>query len=170
MSDVGRPTKYKEEYNEVAYKLCLLGHTDKELADFFDISESTLNLWKLEYPEFSESVTRGKVIADAEVAKSFHKRAVGYKYDEVTFEKIGEKEEVEDPENDLLIKAVEYYKKKIVTKEVAPDPGAALNWLKNRQPAKWRDKQDHDINIKEVPSIIGMRIINSNEGAEGNNP
>jgi hypothetical protein len=31
----GRPTKYKEEYNEQAYKLCLLGATDKELADFF---------------------------------------------------------------------------------------------------------------------------------------
>jgi hypothetical protein len=143
----GRPTKYKEEFNVQAYKLCLLGHTDKELAEFFEVSEDTIYEWKKVHPEFSEAVTRGKTIADAEVAHSFHKRAIGYKYDEVTFEKIGEKEEVEDPDD--LIKSVELYKKKIVTKEVAPDPGAALNWLKNRQPAKWRDKQEieHSGNI-----------------------
>jgi hypothetical protein len=27
-----------------------------------------------------------------------------------------------------------------------PDTGAAMNWLKNRMPDKWRDKIDHDIN------------------------
>ena len=40
----GRPTKYKEEYAEQAYKLCLLGAKDKEMADFFQVSLSTLNL------------------------------------------------------------------------------------------------------------------------------
>jgi len=46
---VGRPTDYKEDFNEQAYKLCLLGAIDKDLADFFDIAESTLNEWKLKY-------------------------------------------------------------------------------------------------------------------------
>ena len=32
----GRPTKYKEEYAEQAYKLCLLGATDKELSEIED--------------------------------------------------------------------------------------------------------------------------------------
>ena len=45
--DSGRPTKYKDEYCEQAYKLCLLGATDKEMADFFQVSLSTLNLWKI---------------------------------------------------------------------------------------------------------------------------
>ncbi|TDR34345.1 hypothetical protein DES43_115115, partial [Aquamicrobium defluvii] len=27
---------------------------------------------------------------------------------------------------------------------VAPDPSAAMNWLKNRQPDKWRDKSEID--------------------------
>ena len=31
MNPIGRPTKYKDEYVEQAYKLCLLGHTDEEL-------------------------------------------------------------------------------------------------------------------------------------------
>jgi DNA-binding XRE family transcriptional regulator len=33
----------REEYDEQARKLCLLGATDAELADFFGVSEQTLN-------------------------------------------------------------------------------------------------------------------------------
>lgn len=39
----GRPTDYREEYNEQAYKLCLLGATDAELGDFFNVTEQTIN-------------------------------------------------------------------------------------------------------------------------------
>lgn len=53
---MARPTKYQEAYAEQARKLCLLGYTDAELADFFEVSESTINKWKLDYPEFSESI------------------------------------------------------------------------------------------------------------------
>jgi hypothetical protein len=138
----GRPTKYKEEYNDQAYKLCLLGATDKELADFFEVNEDTIYEWKKVHSKFSDSVKKGKVMADAEVAKSFHKRAVGYQYDEVTYEKLGEKLDGLEEEGDIKL---EIYKKKIVTKELPPDAGAALNWLKNRQKDKWRDKQDVDL-------------------------
>ena len=48
----------KRAYAEQARKLCLLG-TDAELADFFEVSESTINNWKFDYPEFSESI-KGK--------------------------------------------------------------------------------------------------------------
>ncbi len=53
---MARPTKYQEAYAEQARKLCLLGYTDAELADFFEVSESTINKWKLDYPKFSESI------------------------------------------------------------------------------------------------------------------
>lgn len=39
---MARPTKYQEAYAEQARKLCLLGYTDAELADFFEVSESLL--------------------------------------------------------------------------------------------------------------------------------
>lgn len=55
---MARPTKYQEAYAEQARKLCLLGCTDAELADFFEVSEATINNWKLEYPEFLESIKR----------------------------------------------------------------------------------------------------------------
>ncbi|MDR1182443.1 MAG: helix-turn-helix domain-containing protein [Bacteroidales bacterium] len=72
----GRPTKYKPEYSEQAFKLCLLGLIDREIAKYFEVSESTFNGWKLEYPEFSESLKKGKVQADANVAASLYKQAM----------------------------------------------------------------------------------------------
>jgi hypothetical protein len=160
----GRPTEYKPEYCVQVEKLCKLGATDKEIADFFDIDEATVNRWKLDYPEFCESVKRGKIWADAEVAHSFHKRATGYKYDEVTYEKIGESEGMKvDDEGDIEATKKEAYKRKVVTKEVPPDGGAALNWLKNRQKDKWRDKQEVDLRTPE-----GVTVLYKQQ--EGNQP
>lgn len=121
----GRPTKYKEEYNEQVYKLCLLGATDKDIADYFEITESTLNLWKIEHEEFSEAIKRGKVEADATIAERLYNRAKGYdqKTDKI-FQYQGEA---------VVVPTVEH---------IPPDTTAAIFWLKNRHPEKWRDKKD----------------------------
>ena len=37
----GRPSSFKTEYIEQAYKLCLLGATDKQMCDFFGVNEKT---------------------------------------------------------------------------------------------------------------------------------
>ncbi|MHA2096941.1 MAG: helix-turn-helix domain-containing protein [Candidatus Hodarchaeales archaeon] len=123
---MARPTKYKKEYNEQAYELYLLGCTDKEVADFFEVSEVTINTWKKKHAGFLKSLRDGKLIADGKAAKGLHKRATGYNYTETTRE---------DRNGELKIV-------KTVDKEQAPDAGAALSWLKNRQPDKWRDKKD----------------------------
>src|SRR5690606_9591061 len=78
----GRPTDYRPEYCELARNYCLLGAKDTELAVFFGVSESTLNLWKKEHPEFSESIKEGKEEADARVAQSLYHRATGYSHPE----------------------------------------------------------------------------------------
>lgn len=122
----GRPTDYKTEYNEQVYKLCLLGATDAELAGFFDISESTLNLWKKKHVEFSESIKKGKQVADATVAEKLYHRAIGYEHPEIITASY--QGEITD--------------EKEVTKHYPPDPVAAIFWLKNRQPQKWRDNKD----------------------------
>lgn len=74
----GRKSEYRIEYADQALKLCLLGATDKELAEFFSVSEQTLNKWKKDYPEFLESLKKGKNIADANVASRLYNRAIGY--------------------------------------------------------------------------------------------
>ncbi len=165
----GRPTKYNSDFAEQAKKLCLMGLTDKELAKFFGVQVSTINNWKIDHPEFLESVNAGKTLADAEVASSFHRRALGYRYEEVTYEKIdiGEGFAVPGGDSDSSITS-EVYKKKVVVKEIAPDAGAALNWLKNRQPGKWRDKQEigvTDKNGKDVPAVTVFQLPDNGRGS-----
>jgi len=86
---MGRPSKYKPEYAEQAYKLCLLGATDAELADFFAVSEQTINAWKGDFPEFLESLTNGKHHADAKVAQALYHRALGYSHPEDKIFQVG---------------------------------------------------------------------------------
>lgn len=121
----GAPTKYKEEYNEQVYKLCLLGATDKDIADFFDVTETTINNWKIDFPVFFESIKRGKQSADSNVADRLYQRACGFEHD--------------SEELKIVEGKVERHQ---VRKIYAPDPTSAIFWLKNRQPAKWRDKQE----------------------------
>ena len=78
----GRPSKYDESYNEQAYKLCLLGATDTEIADFFNVATSTIYEWKNIHPQFSEAINAGKIKADMEIASSLYERAKGYDYTE----------------------------------------------------------------------------------------
>ena len=58
----GRKSEYRIEFSDQALKLCLLGATDKELAEFFSVSEQTLNKWKKDYPEFLESLKKERIL------------------------------------------------------------------------------------------------------------
>lgn len=161
----GAATKYKDEYADQAYKLCLLGYSDEELAVFFEVSKATINNWKKEHIEFLASVKAGKEIADAEVAVSFHKRAKGYDFDEVTYEKIIVDKDSVDDEEDIKL---DMYKKKVVTKHLPPDGGSALNWLKNRQKEKWRDKIEHGLTNKDGEDVIQIFQIPDNGRSKNN--
>lgn len=123
----GRPSKFTPEMVEQARRLCMLGATDREIADFFHVSESTLNLWKLEHPAFSESLKLGKDAADDRVEKSLYRRALGYSHEAVKI--------FADPKTgaEQIVPFTEHY---------PPDTTAAIFWLKNRKPAEWRDRQE----------------------------
>lgn len=123
MSDFGRPSLYREEYAEQAFKLCLLGATDIQLADFFGVVEQTITNWKSEHEDFLGSITRGKMMADAEIASSLYHRAKGYSHPDV---------HISSYEGDITITDI--------VKHYPPDTPAASLWLRNRQPSKWRDK------------------------------
>ena len=76
----GRPSKYMPYFAKQALKLCLLGATDRELADFFEVNEYTINAWKKKHIEFHKSLKKGKIMADAEVAAKLFDKAVGYSH------------------------------------------------------------------------------------------
>lgn len=136
----GRPSDYKPEYADQATKLCLLlGATDKQLADFFEVAESTINLWKLEHPKFSESLRAGKRVADAEVAQSLFNRARGaqytttqpFKVKSVKYDDKGKKVSENEEVISVPVDVVE-----------PPDTNACSLWLRNRNPEQWRDRRE----------------------------
>lgn len=108
------------------------GLKDVELAAKMGINVATLYDWKNDHPEIAEALKKGKDIVDVKVENALLKRALGYKYDEVT------QELRHDPDTggDKLVVV------KKVTKEVLPDVGAQIFWLKNRRAKTWRDKPE----------------------------
>ena len=48
----GRPSSFKSEFVEQARKLCQLGATDEDLADFFQVAIRTIANWKASQPGF----------------------------------------------------------------------------------------------------------------------
>lgn len=148
----GAHTKYREDYARQAYVLCADGGaTDVQLARVFGVVLSTIHKWRLDTPEFSEAIKRGKNFYDTEVVeKNLLKRANGYNYTEVI-------KEAKDGE--LAVS-------KTVRKEMPPDVTAQIFWLKNRHPDRWREKQAIDLTMSgDLASILSAgRKRLKNEG------
>lgn len=121
----GRPSKYRPAYAEQARKLALLGFTDAKMANFFEVTEQTINNWKHEHPGFFESIKSGKEDADARVAAAMYHSALGGGT-------VTEVREEEDAEGNVITKKT--------VKELPANVTAQIFWLKNRQPQHWRDK------------------------------
>lgn len=123
MAKVGRPTDFRLEFIDQAKKLCRLGATDMDLADFFEVDESTITRWKKAHPEFCTSLKEGKMLADAEVADSLYHRAKGYEHEAVKM---------------FLVdgQVIEH----TYIERYPPDTTACIFWLKNRKPDVWREK------------------------------
>jgi hypothetical protein len=130
----GRPSPYRDEYAGHARKLCLLGATDEQLADFFEVDVATVNRWKHAHPEFCESLKAGKAIADAKVADSLYRRATGYSHEAVKI--------VADAKTgaEHIVPYTEHY---------PPDTTACIFWPKNRRRDKWRDKHEIEHDVSE---------------------
>lgn len=149
----GRKSEYQIEYADQALKLCLLGATDKELAEFFSVSEQTINSWKKKHPEFLESLKKGKNLADANVASRLYNRAIGYSCKATKFA-------TSDGHITDSKEYIEHY---------PPDTTAAIFWLKNRQPEKWRDKKEIDANVNlgdELESLTDEQLQAIIDGKE----
>ena len=112
------------------------GLTQQQIANNLGISIDTLIENKKKYSEFNNALKKGKEVIDFEVENALLKRALGYEYEEKTYE------------NGILTKKVK--------KQVPPDTTAQIFWLKNRQVKKWRDKveiADNDA-IKKLDELL----------------
>jgi hypothetical protein len=130
----GRPSKFDPAFVEQARKLCELGATDEELANFFEVTARTIYRWQAEFPEFCQALKAGKDSADERVIRSLYHRAVGYSHEAVKiFMPAGADSPVYAP----------------FVEHTPPDTTAAIFWLKNRRRTDWRDKQEVEHGLQD---------------------
>lgn len=124
---MGRPTKWRDHFCHQVYAMCKVGIKDADIATILDISLETFYDWKNNKSDFSDAIKKGKSEFDSVlVEKSLLNRAMGYDKDEVT----------------RIVRGGEEYEVKTVTKHYAPDTRAMQMWLTNRDPNRWKDKQE----------------------------
>ena len=123
---VGPPFSYHDGIPEQVYNMGLLGLSNEQIANALGIELCTIYEWANTYPKLADALYESREIADGKVVRSLYERAVGAKVLEVkTF--FDEKTGTVVKEN--------------VIKEFPPEVGAAMSWLKNRQPKLWRERQ-----------------------------
>jgi hypothetical protein len=117
---------YRPEMAAQARKLYRAGWIDDQVAEFFEVSLSSIYLWRTKHKEFAEACRLGKEEPDDLVEEALYKRARGYdrRAEKVHFDKDG---------NVSRAEIIEHY---------PPDPKAAMNWLKNRRPKEWKDRRE----------------------------
>jgi len=117
------------------------GLSDEQLAEKMGICVASLYNWKKQHLEILEALRTGKEAADRMVENALYKSCFdrtirvrkAFKVKEVYYDANGkrcEKEHIEIAEEDVGIPANEK---------------AQEFWLKNRRPADWKDKQQHEI-------------------------
>lgn len=128
------------------------GLTQEQMAHNMGCSLSTLKDWIGKYPAISAAIKKGREVCDYMVENALVKRALGYTYEEVTVE--------QRPDGNV---------RKLVKKQVPPDVGAAIFYLKNRMPKKWRDKpmeegQDDAAAAKAAAVMAEVRRLMRGDG------
>lgn len=126
--------KYGMNMVELLQHFAQAGMTLVEMAEALEVTEMTLNRWVAELPAVKEALAKGRQVADAKVAASLYRRAIG------GFEQ-RETKIVRDASGEIVGQTE-------TTRILPPDPGAIAFWLKNRRPDLWRDKVEHDVTGK----------------------
>jgi len=142
----GRPTKFDDLFLTRALMMARFGFTDKEIAEKLGVGYRTFQRYKAEKEDFWRVLKECTSDVDLVLESCLCQKAHGYMIDEITHcDKNGTK---------------------IVRKHIQPDTTALIFWLKNRQPATWRDvKSVHVNDVTERPINIVVEEI-TNEGVK----
>lgn len=144
--ETGRPTKFDEGQLKIIEKLCRLGATDADLAEALEVSESTINKWKLDFPIFSESLKKNKALANALVEQALFKRATGSRVKE---------DKVFNQQGEIIVHEG--------FKEYPPDVAACISWLSNRDGDRWKkDGAQSESNNDTPVGKIQIEVVGAN--------
>lgn len=128
---IGRPTTFKKKMIKQARDLVLMGYTHEKVAEFFEVSITSIYHWKSIHPDFSKAMNTSRDENDSKVVRSLFESATGYTY-------VERKKEIEkDP-----LTGKERVKTTRTKKRVAPNVGAIKTWLYNRRPEEFKPEAE----------------------------
>lgn len=139
----------KSSYNPAHHipwvrSLARQGLTLPQIAEEIGVARSTLCLWAKKDDALSDALNEGRSFADSKVVDGLYQRAMGMT--------------VTDKKTILSTKdgKTQPARIEITEKQLPPDPTACIFWLKNRQPKKWRDKPDME--IEDMRPILNITV------------
>ncbi len=130
------------------------GLDDAEIAERIGIKPAMFRRWKNKYPEVCEALYLGRIGSDFAVVEALYKKATGYKVKVNKTVKL--KRSDFDPETGKKIRDYEELATAVDESYVPADIRAGLFWLKSRQPERWSERQDGDMQggfagVVEIP-------------------
>lgn len=147
MAKVGRKKKYDESFPQQALELAEKGLNNKQISKKLGICKTSFYDYQKEFPEFADSLKKGKEPADDNVENALYIRAVGYDYEEqVTEERISE----DGTQHTTVVRTLK--------KHMPGDTTAQIFWVKNRRPKEWRDARNIELTDKDGASLAPKPI------------
>lgn len=113
------------------------GCTNAELAQNMGITRSTLQDWLTKFQDISDAIKEGRAMAIEAVENALFRRASG----QCT---VKETTEFTNADGEVTVK--------VVTKELPPDTGALVFFLKNRMPDRYSDRRVMEVE-QTMPTI-----------------
>ena len=144
--------KYQEWINDPDKKTLLSGWarkglSDQQIAKNIGISRSTLNEWRKKYPDISDTLKKGKEVADAEVENTLYLKCIGHK---VQLKKTFKVKKIEYNDAGKKIKEEENLETGEDEVYIPPDTKAIIFWLTNRMREDWKERQNTQMEQEET--------------------
>lgn len=125
---------------------------DEIATKYIGIGSTTMWRWTKESDELKTALEVSQDVTNAKVENSLLKRALGYNYDEDTYE---------------LVEG-EMRRTKTIRKHVSPDVKACLSWLYSRRSDRWRATQEPIDNVADEIKTAKKILVAIKEVADGN--
>lgn len=131
MAKRGPKSGFNESLKSRIVALVEEGKTLEQVGEIIGVSKQTIYNWFGHHKDLLYAVRAARQIADELVEASLFSRALGYSHPE-------EKVFNSDKFGIVTHETVKHY---------PPDTQAAMFWLRNRQPAKWKEKTEGDVTV-----------------------
>lgn len=147
MAKRGQKKTYDDSFPARAKELAEKGLNNKQISKKLGICKTSFYDYQKEFPEFADSLKKGKEPADDNVENALYIRAVGYDYEEqVIEERISE----DGTQHTSVVRTLK--------KHMPGDVTAQIYWLKNRRPKEWRDTKNIELTDKDGVSLAPKPI------------